>query len=93
MVHQAKRRQAHGHVFVGVAQQLDESMEVAVLVQDAASAVPAVEDVVAVAAHGNSQGTSHVRHSGAARWDRQPKSAGSPWGLPPRAPTNPYVPN
>ena len=60
--HQAQSKQAHGHVLVGVAQEFEEGMEIAILVKDCASAVTAIEDVVTVAADGISQCTHHKRH-------------------------------
>ena len=52
--HQAKAQQAHGHMLLGVAQQLDEGMEIALLMKNGAAAIAAVENVVTVAAQCNS---------------------------------------
>ena len=61
--HQAVSNQAHGHVLVGVAQEIEEGVEIAILVKDGTSAITAVKDVVTVAAKRNSQGTWHRRHN------------------------------
>jgi hypothetical protein len=65
--HHTKGQQAHRHMFVGVAQQLDEGVEIAILVKDRAAAVTTVEDVITLAAQGNSQCAWHGRYYGTAR--------------------------
>jgi hypothetical protein len=48
--HQTKGKEVHGEAFAGVAQELDESGEVAILVEDGLAAVAPIEDVGAIAA-------------------------------------------
>ena len=57
--HQAIGEQAHAASFAGLAQELDEGGEVAVLVKDGAAAIAPVEDMVAIAAQGSACGAWH----------------------------------
>jgi hypothetical protein len=65
--HQAECKRAHGHVLLGVVQQFEEGVEIAILVKDGASAVTAVEDMVTIAAERNAKGTWHGCHYGPAQ--------------------------
>ena len=59
--HEAIGQEADRDAFAGLAEQLEEGSEIAVLVEDGAARVPAVENVVAVTAQGSA---SIARHGG-----------------------------
>lgn len=71
--HQAIGEQTHGEAFSRLAQQFDEGGEVAVFLEDGASGVAAVEDVVAVAALASSWVAWHEEDYGEGAARRQGK--------------------
>jgi hypothetical protein len=71
--HQAKGQHAHRHMLIGLVQQLDKGVKIAILMKDGAPAIPTVEDVVTVAAQGDPEGTSHADHYVVFESRRQPK--------------------
>jgi hypothetical protein len=57
--HEAIAEQAHGDALAGFVQEIDEGMKIAIVMEDGAAAVTAIEDVVAIAALGSSCGPWH----------------------------------
>jgi hypothetical protein len=69
-------------MLIGLVQQLDKGVKIAILMKDGASAIPTVEDVVTVAAQGDPEGTSHADHYVVFESRRQPKKYADPFSCP-----------
>ncbi len=71
--HQAKGQQADGNMLIGLVQEFEEGVVVAILVKDGAPSVPAIEHVVAMPAQGDSKSSGRGVHYGRGKPQRQSK--------------------